>query len=150
MKQATVVLAALLVLASVTVAGGRATERRTLRVGLVARPGIVATRRTYEGQVLLGFLEAERKLGVEGRIVYIPPTQDPTGALESLARQRYDLVIAAFADPPAVAAVARRFPHVRFLLVDASFRAFPRQAPNVAGTVYRAEEAGYLAGYLAA
>jgi len=150
MKQATVVLAALLVLASVAVAGGRATERRTVRVGLVAHPGIVATRRTYEGQVLLGFLEAERKLGVEGRIAYIAPTQDPSGALESLARQRYDLIVAAFPDPPAVAAVAKRFPHVRFLLIDASFKAYPRQARNVAGTVYRAEEAGYLAGYLGA
>jgi hypothetical protein len=45
--------------------------------------------------------------------------------------------------------VAPKFRHVRFLLLDAPGQPLPH-GPNIQRAVFRAEEAGYLAGYLAA
>ena len=149
MKRPTLAVAALLVAACLVATGGRATAKRQLKVGFVTFAGVVPTTRTLEGQAFAGFLRAERRLGINGRVVYVGPTQDPVRALAGLARQDYDLVISAipFEEPPMIA--ARQFPRVRFLIADAPNKAGHR-LENVERTVYRAEEAGYLAGYLAA
>jgi len=140
---------ATLVTASVPATDSRGGNRPTLRVGFVIYAGAAPSRRTIEGQLLLAFLRAERELGIDGRVLYV--NRDPTEALQSLARQRYDLVIAALvSDTDSVDRVARAFPHVRFLLPDLPIQALQHPLKNVQGTVYRAEEAGYLAGYLAA
>ena len=72
--------------------------------------------------------------------------------LTFLARQKYDLVIMGIPDPWSVAAVAPKYPDTKFLLPDvpvqALLEAVPRVPKNVQGTVFRAEEAGYLAGYM--
>ena len=79
-------------------------------------------------------------------------TQDPSGALTTLAREKYDLIIVAL---PRIDIVYVRRAQVpaRAVLLDRrptpGFRA-PHEPKNVQGSVYRAEEAGYLAGYLAA
>jgi basic membrane protein A and related proteins len=149
MKRHTLAVAGLLVAACLVATGGMATPKRQLRVGFVTFAGVVPTTRTLEGQAFAGFLRAERRLGINGRVVYVGPTQDPVRALAGLARQDYDLVISAipFEEPPKAA--ARQFPSVRFLIADAPNKAGHR-LKNVERTVYRAEEAGYLAGYLAA
>jgi basic membrane protein A and related proteins len=149
MKRPTLAVAALLVAACLVATGGRATAKRQLKVGFVTFAGVVPTTRTLEGQAFAGFLRAERRLGINGRVVYVGPTQDPVRALAGLARQDYDLVISSipFEEPPMIA--ARQFPRVHFLITDAPNKAGHR-LKNVERTVYRAEEAGYLAGYLAA
>lgn len=149
MKRAFLALAALLVAACLVATGGRATAKRQLRVGFVTLAGVVPTTRTLEGQAFAGFLRAEKRLGISGRVVYVGPTEDPVRALTGLARQDYDLVISAipFEEPPEAA--ARQFPSVRFLIVDAPGKN-PHRRKNLERTVYRAEQAGYLAGYLAA
>lgn len=151
MKRPTLAVAALLVVACLAAAGGRATEKRDLRVGFVIYAGVEPSQRTFEGQMFKGFLRADKKLAVQGRVAYIAPKEDPSTALDSFARQRYDLVIAAFPGPlGSLEASARRFPQVRFFLPDVPFEALPHSPKNVRGSFYRAEEAGYLAGYLAA
>jgi basic membrane protein A len=100
--------------------------------------------------MLAGFLEAEKKLPIRGRVVFVSPTQDPLGTLSNLARQKYDLIVVALPRADIVYAVARKFAHVRFFLVDTALHGPPRKPRNVQGSVYRTEEAGYLAGYLAA
>ncbi len=149
MKREILAVAALLVATCLVATGGRATGKRQLRVGFVTFAGVVPTTRTLEGQAFAGFLRAEKRLGINGRVVYVGPNEDPVRALAGLARQDYDLVISAipFEDPPKAA--ARQFPRVRFLVVDAPNKAGHR-LKNVERSVYRAEEAGYLAGYLAA
>jgi basic membrane protein A and related proteins len=95
-----------------------------------------------------GFLAAVRRLGLEGRVVEVPPFDDPKPALMMLARQRYDLILdAAPSFPSALFQTARAFPKARFL-VDGS-RA-PDMPKNVQTYVLRVQEAAYLAGYLAA
>lgn len=149
MKCRTLVVAALLVAACLVATGGRATPKRQLRVGFVTSAGVIPTSRTLEGQAFAGFLRAEKRLGISGRVVYVGPTQDPVRVLTGLARQDYDLVISAipFEEPPKAA--ARQFPGVRFLITDGPNKPGHR-LKNLERTVYRAEEAGYLAGYLAA
>jgi basic membrane protein A len=100
--------------------------------------------------MLSGFLRAEKELAIRGRVVYVGPTQDPSGALSYLARQKYDLVIVALPRLDVVYGVARKFPRVRFFLIDLLGDGPPHKPKNVQGSVYRAEEAGYLAGYLSA
>jgi basic membrane protein A len=46
--------------------------------------------------------------------------------------------------------VARRFPDVKFLLPDAPLFSLPHRPRNVQGTIFRRNEVGFLAGYLAA
>jgi basic membrane protein A len=48
-----------------------------------------------------------------------------------------------------VPAIAREFPDTKFLVPDASVRDLPSRAKNIQGTVFRSEQAGYLAGYMA-
>jgi basic membrane protein A and related proteins len=151
MKRRTLAVAAFLVVACLAATGGKATEKRELRVGFVTYAGVEPSKRTFEGQMLDGFLRADRKLDVQGRVAYIAPNQDAATALQSFARQKYDLVIAAFPGPlGAIDNSAKKFPHVRFFMPDIPIEALPHRPKNVRGSVHRAEEAGYLAGYLAA
>jgi basic membrane protein A and related proteins len=150
MKRRCLVVAALLLAACLAATGGRATEKRQLRVGFVTYSGVVPSKRNLEGQMLAGFLKAEKKLDIRGRIVYVGPTQDPAEALTFLARQKYDLIVIALARLDIVYSVARKFPRVRFFSIDTALHGPPHKPKNAQGSLYRAEEGGYLAGYLAA
>jgi basic membrane protein A len=149
-KRGTLAVAALLVVACLLATGGRATAHRLPRVAFVTNSGVAPSKRTLEGQMLAGFLEAERKLRIQGRVIYLSPTQDPAGTLSYLARQKYDLLMVALPRLDIVYAVARKFPQARFFLIDIPVHGPPHKPRNVQGSFYRAEQAGYLAGYLAA
>ncbi len=150
MKRATLAVAALLVAACLVATGGKAGRTGQPRVGFVTYSGTVPSKRTLDGQMLYGFLQAEKKLAIQGRVVYVGPTQDPTAALTLLARQRYDLILVALPRLDVVYQVATKFPHVRFFSIDTAIHGPPHKPKNAQGSLYRAEEAGYLAGYLAA
>jgi basic membrane protein A len=150
MQRGITAFAALLVAACLTATGGKATAGGQPTIGFVVQSGVVPTKRTLEGQMFAGFLQAERKLAIRGRVVYTSPTQDSTAALSSLARQRYDLIIVSLPRIDIVYTVARKFPRARFFLMDIPIHGPPNPPKNVHGSHYRAEEGGYLAGYLAA
>jgi len=149
-RRAAIVLVALAAACSLAAASGRATDRRAPRVAYVTYVGAVPGPRTTEGLLLLGFLRAKQKLGIDGQVLYVSPAQDPTGLLETLARRQFDLIVVAFPDPAPVDVVARAFPRARFLMVDIPLQALDHRPHNVEGSIFRAEDAGYLAGYLAA
>jgi basic membrane protein A and related proteins len=149
MARATVVLAVVLAAVLLSPGGSPGASTRP-RIGFVIYAGATPSPRTLEGQHLLGFMRAEKQLPIDGRIVYISPTTDPTATLRSLARQHYDLVIGAVTDRQPFATVAPQFPDVRFLMDDIPFSGGPKLPKNVEGSIYRAEEAAFLAGYLAA
>jgi basic membrane protein A len=70
--------------------------------------------------------------------------------LSSLARQKYDLVIAVgFLMADAVDTVAARFPQTRFAIIDYPWEALKSKPKNVDGLVFKQEQGGYLVGYLA-
>lgn len=150
MKRRTLAVAALLVAACLVATGGKAGGTGEPRVGFVIYAGTVPSKRTLDGQMLAGFLQAAKKLAIQGRVVYVGPTQDPTAAVTLLARQRYDLILVALPRLDVVYRVATKFPRVRFFSIDTALQGPPHKPRNAQGSLYRAEEAGYLAGYLAA
>jgi basic membrane protein A len=151
MKRGPLAVAAVVVAACLAVTSGSAAAKRQLRVGFVVYSGVVPSGHTIEGRMFAGFLRADRRDGVQGRVQYIPPNQDPTGALRFFAQQQYDLVITAFPGPiTAIDSIATEFPRIRFFMPDLRLQALSHRPKNVQGSDYRAGEAGYLAGYLAA
>ena len=150
MKRGTLAVAALLLATCLAATGGNATGKRQQRIGFVTYAGTVPSKRNLDGQMLAGFLHAAKKLDFQGRVVYVGPTQDPTGALTLLARQKYDLILIGLPRPDVVYSVARKFPSVRFFGIDTALDGPKHKPRNVQGSLYRAQEAGYLAGYLAA
>ena len=149
MRRTVVALVAVLGAAALLPAGEGASGRPQLRVGYVASAGDVPDRQNLFGLPYYGFIRAVEEFGVEGRVLQVPPNQDPTGPLSLFARQRYDLVIMGVANTDALAVAAREFPRTKFFMPDSPVAAI-QGLKNVHGTVFRAEEAGYLAGYLAA
>jgi basic membrane protein A len=121
---------------------------KRLRVGLVLEPtGIDGT---YNRGVYLGIERAVQELGVKGRVLTPAPREGYAPSLSLLARQKYDLVIGTFYLATAIDAVATRFPETRFAIIDAAHSALAHRPKNVQGLVFSEEQAGYLAGHLAA
>jgi basic membrane protein A and related proteins len=140
-----------LLVAAFLAAGGTAGRTSGPRVGFVAYPGTQPTPRTLDGLALFGFVRAEKKLPIQATVRYIAPTRGPGDVLRSFARQDYDLVVAPLFDATPVGTVSRRFPNVHFLVIDTQPGIPPsRRARNIHRAAFRAEQAGYLAGYLAA
>src|SRR5439155_21065298 len=70
--------------------------------------------------------------------------------LSSLAQQHFDLVIGVgFLMANAIDTVATKFPDVNFAIVDFSQSALKHKPKNVLGILFKEQESGYLAGYLA-
>ena len=150
MKRLLLITTAVLV-ATLLATGGNASPTARPRVGFVAYAGSVPTRHTLDGLAFVGFLQAEKKLPIRGRVRFVGPTQGAGTVLASFGRQDYDLVVAPLFDPEPVDSVARRFPRVRFVIIDAEPGDLPRSHPkNIGRAVFRSEQAGYLAGYLSA
>jgi len=92
-----------------------------------------------------------RRTGVQARIVSPTLRESLADSLGLIAQQHYDAVILfGLASAPLVAAVARRYPTVAFVVMDASRADLPKAPPNVAGEVLQTREAAFLAGWLAA
>ncbi|HWG55279.1 MAG TPA: BMP family ABC transporter substrate-binding protein [Gaiellaceae bacterium] len=126
-----------------------ATTGPTLRVGLVTDIGGLDDR-SFNFLANQGLMRAEEELGVEGRVVISRSNADYVPNLSSLAQQDYDLVIAVgFLMAEAVATVAARFPDVNFAIVDFPNAGLEGTPANVRGLLFKEQEAGYLAGYLA-
>ena len=123
-------------------------ERRTLKVGLVLLGG---SENPDERLALTGLTRAVQRLGVKGRALVADPRHGTFPTLAYLARRRYDLVIGyGTLDANDLAAAARKYHDTRFLALDAPIEELPHRPRNVRGTLFKVEEAAYLAGYLAA
>ena len=71
--------------------------------------------------------------------------------LSTLAQQKYDLVIGVgFLMSDAVNTVATKFPDTNFAIIDFPQAGLKDKPANVRGLLFKENEAGYLAGYLAA
>jgi basic membrane protein A len=120
-----------------------------LRVGLVTEPGGID--HPYNHGAYLGLERAVRELGIKGRVLTPAPKEGYVPSLSLLARQKYDLVIG-FGYPAAAAIdrVAAGFPETRFATIDVAHDDPASHPGNVLGLAFSAEQAGYLAGHLAA
>jgi basic membrane protein A len=133
-----------------TPAAGTADTAARLRVGYVTDAGALSDGAIGE-HMYKGFVRGVRELGVDGRVLVVSPTRSADAALSELGRGRYDLIIAGgFIQAGAVNAAALRFPRSRFLYVLGPAGTLDPRLRNVRGLEIHAEQAGYLAGYLAA
>jgi len=122
---------------------------RQLRVGLVTEPAGIDD--PYNRGAYLGLERAVRELGIRGRVLTPAPKEGFVPALTLLARQRYDLVVGTgLSTPWAVDSVATAFPGTRFAIIDCPDPGRARRPENVLDISFSAEQAGYLAGHLAA
>jgi basic membrane protein A len=98
-----------------------------------------------------GLKRAEKELGISGRVVESRSAADYVPNMSSLARQGYDLIIGVgYAQADAIATAAKRFPKTKFAIVDYDQAALKGKPANAEGLLFREEQVGYLAGYLAA
>ena len=99
----------------------------------------------------LGLERAVEELGIRGRVLTPAPKEGFVPSLSLLARQKYDFVMGlGVFGAPAVDRVATGFPDTRFAIIDVAHDDLAHRPKNVVGLVFREEQAGYLAGHLAA
>jgi basic membrane protein A len=97
-----------------------------------------------------GLQRAEKQLGIRGDVYQSASAQDYVPNLSTAARKNADLVVAVgFDQAAAVAKVAKEFPDTHFAIIDVDQRDLAGKPKNVEGLIFREQEVGYLAGYLA-
>jgi basic membrane protein A and related proteins len=125
-------------------------QERALTVALVTDIGGLDDR-SFNQLAYEGLQRAESELGIEARVVQSQSDADYIPNLSSLAEDGVDLIIGVgFLLSEAIGEVAAEFPDQRFAIIDVPIEAVPGSPDNVRGLVFREEQGGYLAGYLAA
>jgi basic membrane protein A and related proteins len=118
-----------------------------LQVGLVTDIGGLNDR-SFNHLAYLGLQRAGKQLGVHTRVLESHANSDYVPNMSSLAQQGYDLVIGVgFLMHDSIRAVAKKFPNTKFMIVDDAWS--KGDPPNLEGTVFHEEQAGYMVGYLA-
>jgi basic membrane protein A and related proteins len=126
-----------------------AAPEKKIRVGMVTDIGGLNDR-SFNQSAYEGLKRAESELGIEIRAVTSKSNADYVPNLSTLARQKYDLVIAVgFLMAEATEKVAGQFPDVNFAIIDSSQAAMKSKPKNVEGLLFKENEAGYLVGYMA-
>lgn len=141
-----------------TSSGASTSEAAPMKIGLVTDTGGVNDR-GFNQFSIEGLKQAASELGVETRVFISKSSDDYLPNLQAAAEDDSDLVVAVgFLLGPSVAKAAQAFPDVKFAGVDQFFGTPDTGCedtstcaqPNVEGLIYPTEEAGYLAGIVAA
>ncbi len=126
-----------------------AEAKKKIRVAMVTDIGGLNDR-SFNALAYKGLKDAEKELGAEIRAVTSKSDRDYVPNLSTLARQKYDVVFAVgFLMSDATAKVAKSFPQTKFAIIDFPQAGLKGKPANVAGLLFKENEAGYLAGYLA-
>jgi basic membrane protein A and related proteins len=130
-------------------AEGTTAAEDAVRVGLITDLGQLNDR-GFNQLAYQGLKRAQRELGVEGRVLESKSAAEYVPNMTTLARQGYDLIIGVgFAQGDAIDKAATAFPDTKFLIIDVDQSGLAHEPANVVGMLFREEEVGYLAGYLA-
>jgi basic membrane protein A len=137
------------VLAAGSAGSGVAAPAKTLKVGMVTDASGLNDR-GFNHLAYVGLQQAQKRLGITFRVAESRSTSDYIPNLAAFARQGYDLVVGVgYTEIGAMGAVAKRFPQTRFAIVDVANGDLAGKPKNVLGLLFREEQVGYLAGYLA-
>ncbi len=118
-----------------------------LKIGLVTDVGRVNDR-TFNQSAWEGVQDAAKELGAEANYVETRAATDYEDNIRQFTDAGYDIIVTVgFALGEATVKMAKEFPDIKFIGVD-QFQA--EVTPNVAGLVFHEDQAGYLAGILAA
>jgi basic membrane protein A len=97
-----------------------------------------------------GLERAKKQLGIDGEVYQSASSEDYIPNLARAAQNHAALVISVgFDQANAIAATAKKFPKTHFAIIDVDHATLPGKPANVEGIVFREQEVGYLAGYLA-
>ena len=133
-----------------TTAATDTTAANALKVGLITDLGQLNDD-GFNELAYNGLKRAEKELGVQGRVVESKSAADYVPNMTTLARKGYNLIIGVgFAQGEAIATAAKAFPNTKFAIVDVDQASLKGKPANVEGLLFREEQVGYLAGYLAA
>jgi basic membrane protein A and related proteins len=124
-------------------------QGKTIKVGLVTDVGGLNDR-GFNHLAYLGVKEAQARLGIKYNVSLSSSSSEYIPNLTSLARKGYNLVIGVgFTEAQDIDTAAHLFPHTHFAIVDVDQTTEPHKPPNLLGLLFREQEVGYLAGYLA-
>jgi basic membrane protein A and related proteins len=130
-------------------AGTTTSTESALKVGLITDLGQLNDR-GFNQLAYEGLKRAQKDLGVKGRVLESKSASDYVPNMATLARQGYDMIIGVgFAQGDAIATAARQFPKTKFVIIDVDQKSLKGKPTNVDGMLFREEQVGYLAGYLA-
>jgi basic membrane protein A and related proteins len=122
---------------------------RVVKIGLVTDVGGLNDR-GFNHLAYLGLQEAAAKLGIKYKVNLSASSGEYVPNLADFARKGYDLTIGVgFTEANAIDTVATQFPKSHFAIVDVDQKTEPHKPPNLLGLLFREQEVGYLAGYLA-
>ncbi|MBA3261489.1 MAG: BMP family ABC transporter substrate-binding protein [Thermoleophilaceae bacterium] len=131
--------------------GGGAADKaaESIKAGVVTDIGGLNDR-SFNFLANKGRKDAERELGAETRVLISGKAGDYIPNLTTLAQQQYDLIVpVGFLMADATNTVASKLPDSKFAIVDFSAAGLKDKPTNVEGLLFKEQEAGYLAGYLA-
>jgi basic membrane protein A and related proteins len=128
-------------------AGSGGTSGKVFKIGLVTDIGGLDDK-SFNHLAFVGIQRAKSQLGIDFKVLESHQESEYVPNLQTLAAAHYDLVIAVgFLMDGAIKKVAKAFPTTKFAIIDDA----PTPAlPNVQGLLFKEQESGYLAGYLAA
>jgi basic membrane protein A len=122
---------------------------KKIKIGLVTDIGGLNDR-SFNALAYKGLQKAKADLGADIRVLSSKQNSDYVPNLSSLARQKYDLIVAnGFLMAESTEKVANSFPTVNFAIIDVSQEDMKSKPKNVQGLLFKEQEGGYLAGYLA-
>jgi len=151
----TVALTGALALLAAGCGGGKSSAPPTttassgIRIGMVTDVGGLNDH-GFNALAYKGLQEAKRELGVQVDVAESKSPADYIPNLAAFARRGFDLVLGVgYTEIDAIGSVAKRFPDTHFAIVDVANEDLAGHPPNVLGLLFREEQVGYLAGYLA-
>jgi basic membrane protein A len=122
---------------------------KEVKIGLVTDVGGLNDR-GFNHLAYVGLQAAAAKLGVKYKVNLSASSGEYVPNLADFARKGYDLTIGVgFTEANAIDTVATQFPKSNFAIVDVDQKSEPHKPPNLLGLLFREQEVGYLAGYLA-
>jgi basic membrane protein A len=123
--------------------------KKSIKVGLVTDIGGLNDR-SFNTLANKGLEQSKSQLGIQGRVLTSSSNADYVPNLSTLAQQKYDLVIGVgFLMADAVDTVAKKFPNTKFAIIDVDATGLKGKPTNVEGLLFKEQESGYIAGYLA-
>jgi basic membrane protein A and related proteins len=126
-----------------------AQQEEAIKAGVVTDIGGLNDR-SFNASANAGIKRAADELGIEERVLLSKQQGDYIPNLTTLAQQQFDLIIGVgFLMADAMNTVASKLPDDNFAIVDFSAAGLKDKPKNVQGLLFKEQEAGYLAGYLA-
>jgi len=106
--------------------------------------------KSFNHLAYVGLQAAQKQLGIDGRVIESKSGADYIPNLLSCVQGGADLTIGVgFLMADAVNTVSVRFPNSKFAIIDFSYADLASKPANVRGILFREQESGYLAGWLA-